>query len=85
MPRTSTASSSQRSSDSKHFPHRYINLEFCMNAFLRREDIATAINLTNNNQTAFTEILFLDHLFHTIRQKEQQLEREKQQAHDQIF
>jgi hypothetical protein len=78
MPHTFTASSSRHSSDSKHFPHRYINLEFCMNAFLRQEDIATAIHLTNNERSTFTEILFLDHIFQTIRQMEQQLEREKQ-------
>jgi hypothetical protein len=55
-----------------------------MNAFLCREDITTAIHLTNNECSAFIEILFLDHLFQTIRRTEQQLEQEKQQAHDQI-
>jgi hypothetical protein len=43
-----------------------------------------AINLTNNDQATFTDIIFLDHLFQTIRQMEQQLEREKQRAHDRI-
>jgi hypothetical protein len=43
-----------------------------------------AINLTNNNRTAFTEIVFLNYLFQTIRQKEKQLEKEKQLAHDRI-
>jgi hypothetical protein len=43
-----------------------------------------AINLTNNDQTAFTEILFLNHLFQTIQQTEKQLEREKQRARDRI-
>jgi hypothetical protein len=54
-----------------------------MKALSRREDIVTAINPTNNDQTAFTEIVFLDYLFQTIRQKERQLEREKQLARDQ--
>jgi hypothetical protein len=53
-----------------------------MKALGQREDIATAINLTNNNRTAFTEIVFLDYLFQTIQQKERQLEREKQLARD---
>jgi hypothetical protein len=43
-----------------------------------------AINLTNNDQTAFTEIVFLNYLFQTIRQKERQLERERQLACDRI-
>jgi hypothetical protein len=55
-----------------------------MNAFFRQEDIATAICLTNNERSAFTEIIFLNHLFQTIRQTEQQLEREKQRARDRI-
>jgi hypothetical protein len=55
-----------------------------MKALGRREDIAMAINLTNNNQTAFTKIVFLNYLFQTIQQKERQLERERQLAHDQI-
>jgi hypothetical protein len=74
MPRASSTSSSRHSFDSEHFPYRYINLEYCMNTLCRREDIAMAVNLTNNDQAAFTEILFLDHLFQTIRQTEQQLE-----------
>jgi hypothetical protein len=55
-----------------------------MNTFRRREDVAMAINLTNNNQTTFTEIAFLDYLFQTIRQKEIQLEKDKQLARAQI-
>jgi hypothetical protein len=55
-----------------------------MNALLRWEDIATAIRLTNNKHAAFIEILFLDHLFQTIRQTERQLEQKKQQARDWI-
>jgi hypothetical protein len=43
-----------------------------------------AINLTNNDRTAFTEIVFLDYLFQTIQQKERQLERERQLARDRI-
>jgi hypothetical protein len=66
MPRTSATSSSRCSTFSQHVPHQYINLEFCMNALQRREDIATAIHLTNNERAAFIEILFLDHLFQTI-------------------
>jgi hypothetical protein len=56
-----------------------------MNALLWQEDIATAICLTNNKRAAFTKILFLDHIFQTIRQTERQLEQEKQWARDQIF
>jgi hypothetical protein len=55
-----------------------------MNILHHREDIATAIHLTNNNCTAYTEILLLNHLFQTIRQTEQQLEWEKQCARDHI-
>jgi hypothetical protein len=55
-----------------------------MKALCRQADIAMAINLTNNNRTAFTEIVFLDYLFQTIRQKERQLEKEKQLAQDGI-
>jgi hypothetical protein len=66
MPRTSATSSSRHSTSSEHVPHQYINLEFCMNALSRREDIATAIRLTNNKQATFVEILFLDHLFQMI-------------------
>jgi hypothetical protein len=78
MPRTSAMSSSRRSVSSEHVPHRYINLEYCMNALSRQEDIATAIQLTNNKRAAFIKILFLNHLFQTIRQTECQLEQEKQ-------
>jgi hypothetical protein len=49
-----------------------------MNTLQRREDIAIAIRLTNNERAAFVEILFLNHLFQTIRQTEHQLEQEKQ-------
>jgi hypothetical protein len=77
---TSAASSSRCSHDSEHFPYHYIDLNYCMNALCRREDIAIAINLTNNDRTAFTEIIFLNYLFQTIRQKEKQLEKEKQLA-----
>jgi hypothetical protein len=55
-----------------------------MKALCRQEDIAMAINLTNNNRTAFTKIVFLDYLFQTIQQKERQLERERQLARDRI-
>jgi hypothetical protein len=55
-----------------------------MKALCRRADIAMAINLTNNDRTAFTEIVFLNYLFQTIRQKERQLEKEKQLAQDRI-
>jgi hypothetical protein len=83
-PSTSVSSSSRCSQDSEHFPYRHIDLEYCMKALCRQEDIAMAINLTNNDQTAFTEIVFLDYLFQTIRQKERQLERERQLARDRI-
>jgi hypothetical protein len=81
---TSAASSSCCSHDSEHFPYRYINLDYCMNTLCRQEDIAMAINLTNNDRTAFTEIVFLNYLFQTIQQKEKQLEKEKQLARDRI-
>jgi hypothetical protein len=87
MPRassTSAASSSRCSHDSEHFPYCYIDLDHCMNALCQQEDIAIAINLTNNDQTAFTEIVFLDYLFQTIQTKEKQLEKEKQLAHGRI-
>jgi hypothetical protein len=55
-----------------------------MKALCWREDIAMAINLTNKDQTAFTEIVFLDYLFQTIWQKERQLKRQRQLARDRI-
>jgi hypothetical protein len=84
MPRTSSASSSSRSSDSEHVPHHYINLKYCMNVLQRREDIATAIRLTNNNRTAYADIILLDHLFQAIRQTEECLLWEKQCARNRI-
>jgi hypothetical protein len=84
MPCSSATSSIRCSVSSEHVPHRYINLEYCMNALSRQEDIATAIRLTNNKRATFVEILFLDHLFQTIQQMECQLEQEKQQAWDRI-
>jgi hypothetical protein len=66
-PSTSISSSSSRcSQDSEHFPYRHIDLKYCMKALNRRQDIAMAINLTNNDRTAFTEIVFLDYLFQII-------------------
>jgi hypothetical protein len=88
MPRTPStsvsSSSSHCSQDSEHFSYRHIDLEYCMKALNQQEDIAMAINLTNNDRTAFTEIVFLDYLFQTIRQKERQLERERQLPCDRI-
>jgi hypothetical protein len=66
MPRTSSASatsSSRCSNDSEHFPYHYVDLEHIMNTFSRQENVATAMNLTHNGHTAFTEIAFLDYLF----------------------
>jgi hypothetical protein len=65
-PSTSVASSSHCSQDSEHFPYHHIDLKYCMKALCRREDITMAINLTNNNQNAFTKIVFLNYLFQTI-------------------
>jgi hypothetical protein len=84
MPRASAASSSHCSFDSEHVPHQYINLKYCMNALQRQEDIATTIRLTNNDHTAFTKILLLDHLFQSIRQTKQHLQWEKQCARDHV-
>jgi hypothetical protein len=55
-----------------------------MNILHCREDIATAIRLTNNDHTTYTEILLLDHLFQTIWQTKQWLEWEKQCTRDRI-
>jgi hypothetical protein len=85
MPRASSASSSHCSFDSEHIPHRYINLKYCMNALQRREDITTAIHLTNHNRTMYTEILLLNHLFQSIQQTEQCLQWEKQCARYRII
>jgi hypothetical protein len=89
MPRTSSTPSSLLSSrcsfDSEHIPHRYINLKYCMNTLQRQENIATAIRLTNNNRTTYTDILLLDHLFQAIRQTEECLQWEKQCARYQII
>jgi hypothetical protein len=65
-PSTSVASSSRCSQDSEHFPYRHIDLEYCMKALCQQEDIAMAIILTNNDQTTFTKIVFLNYLFQTI-------------------
>jgi hypothetical protein len=89
MPRTSSAPSSSLSSccsfDSEHVPHQYINLKDCMNILQRREDIATTIRLTNNDRTAYTDILLLDHLFQAIQQTKERLQWEKQCARYRII
>jgi hypothetical protein len=68
MPRTSafSTSSSRCSNDSEHFPYRYVDLEHVMDTFSLQENVATAINLADNDRTAFTEIAFLDYLFQNI-------------------
>jgi hypothetical protein len=63
---TSAASSSHSSRNSEHFPYQYVDLENVMQVFSRRENITTAINLVDNNQTAFAEIAFLDYLLQNI-------------------
>jgi hypothetical protein len=63
---TSAASSSHSSRNSEHFPYRYVDLENIIEIFSQRENVATAINLVDNNQTAFTEIAFLDYLLQNI-------------------
>jgi hypothetical protein len=86
MPRTSStsatsaASSSHSSRNSEHFPYRYVDLENVIQVFSRRENVATAINLVDNNQTAFTEIAFLDYLLQNIRRSEIRLEKDKRLA-----
>jgi hypothetical protein len=83
MPRVSpassayAASSSYSSNNSEHFPHRYVDLENLINIFSQRENVTTAINLTNNDRTNFTEIAFLDYLFQNIRQNEIRLEKDR--------
>jgi hypothetical protein len=77
---TSAASSSHSSRNSVHFPYHYVDLENVIKVFSRRENVATAINLVNNNQTAFTEIAFLDYLIQNIRRSEIQLEKDKRLA-----
>jgi hypothetical protein len=86
MPRVSpassayAASSSHSSNNSEYFPHRYVDLENLINIFSRRENVTTAINLTNNNRTNFTEIVFLDYLFQNIRRNEIRLEKDRRLA-----
>jgi hypothetical protein len=77
---TSAVSSSHSSHNSEHFPHRYVDLENVIKVFSQRENVATAINLVNNNQTAFTEIAFLDYLLQNIRRSEIRLEKDKRLA-----
>jgi hypothetical protein len=82
MPRTSapSTSSSCGSNDSEHFPYRYVDLEHVMDTFSLRENVATAINLADNDRVAFTEIAFLNYLFQNIRRKERQLEKDRRLA-----
>jgi hypothetical protein len=56
-----------------------------MNVLQQWEDIANAIRLTNNNRTAYTDILLLDHLFQSIQQTEEHLQWEKQCAQYRII
>jgi hypothetical protein len=63
---TSAASSYHLSRNSEHFSYRYVDLENVMQVFSRRENITTAINLVDNNQTAFAEIAFLNYLLQNI-------------------
>jgi hypothetical protein len=51
-----------------------------MNALQQWEDIATAVQLTDNNCTTYTDIILLDHLFQAIQQTEERLQWEKQCA-----
>jgi hypothetical protein len=81
---TSAASSSHSSRNSEHFPYRYVDLENVIQVFSQRENVATAINLVDNNQTAFTEIAFLDYLLQNIRQSEIRLEKDKRLARARI-
>jgi hypothetical protein len=92
MPQTSQISSTSSSSlssrcsyNSKHVPHWYINLKYCINTLQQREDIATAIQLTNNDRTAYTDIVLLDHLFQAIQQTKEHLHWEKQCTKDRII
>jgi hypothetical protein len=55
-----------------------------MNVLQRWEDIATAIRLTNNNRTAYADIVLLNHLFQAIWQTKERLLWEKQCARDWI-
>jgi hypothetical protein len=55
-----------------------------MQVFSRRENITTAINLVDNNPTAFAEIAFLDYLLQNIRQSETRLEKDKRLARARI-
>jgi hypothetical protein len=55
-----------------------------MQVFSRRENITTAINLVDNNPTAFAEIAFLDYLLQNIRRSETRLEKDKQLARARI-
>jgi hypothetical protein len=90
MPQTSptsaisAASSSHSSRNSEHFPYRYVDLENVIQVFSRRENVATAINLVDNNQTAFTEIAFLNYLLQNIRRSEIRLEKDKRLAQARI-
>jgi hypothetical protein len=72
---TSAASSSHLSHNSEHFPYQYVDLKNVMQVFSRWENITTAINLVDNNQTAFAEIAFLNYLLQNIRRSEIRLER----------
>jgi hypothetical protein len=81
---TSAASSSHSSCNSEHFPYRYVDLENVIQVFSKRENVATAINLVDNNQTAFTEIAFLNYLLQNIRRSEIRLEKDKRLARARI-
>jgi hypothetical protein len=81
---TSPTSSSHLSRNSEHFPYRYVDLENVMQVFSRRENITTAINLVDNNPTAFAEIAFLDYLLQNIRRSETRLEKDKRLARARI-
>jgi hypothetical protein len=81
---TSAVSSSHLSRNSENFPYRYVDLENVMQVFSQRENVATAINLVDNNPTAFTEIAFLDYLIQNIRRSEIRLEKDKRLARARI-
>jgi hypothetical protein len=86
IPSTSSSSpSSHNLNDSEHVPHHYINLKYCMKVLQRQEDIATTIQLTDNDCTAYTDILLLNHLFQEICLTEEHLLWEKQQARYRII
>jgi hypothetical protein len=80
------SSSSSRSSDSPSlaYPYRSVNPAIFAQILRRREDLALIFSLIDNEPVAYNQILFIDHILHTILSLEQQLFAQRKTLQNQL-